>query len=215
MGKLNLSAIRLDYSKGELDEKTVQQNPMQQFGLWMEEALKSEVMEPTAMVLATVSKDLKPSARVVLLKEVDKDGFIFFTNYDSKKGQHIGVNSNVAITFFWKELERQVRIEGKAVKINPKLSDQYFQSRPFKSRLGAAASPQSQKVDNRGILEKAMEDLKAQYPDEKIPRPVNWGGYKVIPEAIEFWQGRRSRLHDRVLYEQNDDGKWIISRLAP
>ncbi len=215
MEKLHLSAIRLDYSKGELDEKTVQENPMQQFGLWMEEALKSEVMEPTAMVLATVSKESKPSARVVLLKEMDKDGFIFFTNYESKKGQQIAENSNVAITFFWKELERQVRIEGKAVKIDPELSDQYFHSRPYQSRLGAAASPQSQKVDNRNILEKAKEELKAQYPDENIPRPDNWGGYKVIPEAFEFWQGRRSRLHDRVYYERENEGKWLISRLAP
>jgi len=215
MGKLNLSSIRLDYSKGELDENTVHENPMQQFGLWMEEALKSEVMEPTAMVLATVSKDSKPSARVVLLKEVEKDGFIFFTNYESKKGQQIADNSNVAITFFWKELERQVRIEGKAVKINPELSDQYFQSRPYQSRLGAAASPQSQKVDSRDVLEKAKEELKAQYPDENIPRPANWGGYKVIPEAFEFWQGRRSRLHDRVFYERENEGKWLISRLAP
>lgn len=215
MEEINLSAIRNEYLKGELDEHKVHENPIVQFGKWMDEALRLEVMEPTAMILATVGKDFKPAARVVLLKKVEKDGFVFFTNYGSKKGGQIAENSHVAITFFWKELERQVRIEGKAIKTLPELSDEYFHSRPYESRLSAASSPQSQKVADRTSLEQMNQDVKNRYPGNFIPRPDNWGGYKVIPEIIEFWQGRSSRLNDRILYEHDNDGKWVISRLAP
>lgn len=215
MEEINLSAIRNDYLKGQLDEHNVYENPLLHFGVWMDEALRSEVMEPTAMVLATVGKDFKPSARMVLLKKVEKDGFVFFTNYESKKGWQIAENGQVAITFFWKELERQVRIEGKAVKTQPELSDEYFHSRPYESRLSAASSPQSRKVADRAALEHIKQEVKNRWPGDYIPRPEHWGGYKVIPETIEFWQGRRSRLHDRILYERGDNGKWESSRLAP
>lgn len=215
MENLNLSSIRKDYQQSELDEKSVHENPLVQFGCWMNEALKSDVPEPTAMLLTTVGKDLKPSARVVLLKEVDQEGFTFFSNYESRKGMQISENPHVAMTFFWKELERQVRIEGKAIKIDPKLSDEYFHSRPFDSRLSAASSLQSRKVAGREELESQKKALKIQFPLQNIPRPANWGGYKVIPANFEFWQGRASRLHDRILYELADEGKWVISRLAP
>jgi pyridoxamine 5'-phosphate oxidase len=215
MEEINLSSMRSDYLKGELDEHHVDENPLVQFSQWMDEALKSEVMEPTAMVLATVGKDFKPSARTVLLKKVEKDGFVFFTNYESKKGWQIAENSQVAITFFWKELERQVRIEGKAVKTQPEISEEYFHSRPLENRLSAASSPQSRKVADRAALEHMKQEVKNRWAGDYIPRPEHWGGYKVIPETIEFWQGRSSRLNDRILYERGDDGKWMISRLAP
>lgn len=215
MENLKLAEIRKDYLKGELDEKSVDKNPLIQFSLWMNDALKAEVMEPTAMVLATVGKNFKPSARIVLLKGVDDGDFVFFSNYESKKGLQIDENPHVALTFFWKELERQVRIEGEVEKTSQAISENYFHSRPYESRLSAAASPQSNAVRDRQELERLKAELREQFPDNNFPRPANWGGFRVKPRLIEFWQGRRSRLHDRVVYELNSQGVWLISRLAP
>lgn len=213
--KIDLSAIRTEYLQNTLSEDSVNRNPIVQFHLWLDEAIKADIKEPTAMVLSTVGSDNRPSARVVLLKGVDEAGFTFFTVYDSRKGRQIAENHNVALTFFWKELERQVRIEGEAEKIDPKESDEYFYSRPYESRLSAAASPQSEKVSGRDYLEKRKEDLRNQFSESDLPRPQNWGGYRVKPRLIEFWQGRSSRLHDRLVYELQPGGAWQISRLAP
>jgi pyridoxamine 5'-phosphate oxidase len=213
--KLNLQAIRNDYQKGELSKQSVDKNPVHQFREWLEEALHSAVTEPTAMVLATAGKDMRPSARIVLLKGVEEDGFIFFTSYASRKGQQIEENPNVSLTLFWKELERQVRIEGIAEKISPEASDEYFRSRPYESRLSAAASPQSKPVENRQVLEQLRNDIQKKYAGVDIPRPENWGGYKVKPNLLEFWQGRYSRLHDRIVYELTANEKWKLIRLAP
>lgn len=213
--KMNLQAVRNDYQKGELSKQSVDKNPVHQFRMWLEEALHALVMEPTAMVLSSVGNDQRPSARVVLLKDVDEDGFVFFTNYDSKKGHQIDENPHVALTFFWKELERQVRIEGSVEKISPEASDEYFRSRPYESRLSAAASPQSRPVENRQFLELLKHDIRKKYPEQDIPRPENWGGYKVKPNLVEFWQGRRSRLHDRIVYELTPEGNWELIRIAP
>jgi pyridoxamine 5'-phosphate oxidase len=213
--KLDLQAIRNDYQKGELSKQSVDKNPVHQFREWLEEALHSAVTEPTAMMLATAGKDMRPSARIVLLKGVEEDGFIFFTSYGSRKGKQIGENPNVSLTFFWKELERQIRIEGIAEKISSEDSDEYFMSRPYESRLSAAASPQSKPVESRQLLEQLKDDIRLKYPDQNIPRPENWGGYKVKPNLVEFWQGRYSRLHDRIVYELTPDGEWKLIRLAP
>jgi pyridoxamine 5'-phosphate oxidase len=213
--KNDLQGIRIEYQKGRIDLQDVDKNPFNQFTLWMNEALKSEVMEPTAMALATVGKDMRPSNRMVLLKGFDTDGFVFYTSYDSKKGLQIAENNFVALTFFWKELERQVRIEGAAMKLSEEVSDRYFYSRPYESRLSAAASPQSKPIRNREVMERVREGLKERFPDNDIPRPANWGGYIVKPSLLEFWQGRSSRLHDRIVYELSEVGEWKISRLAP
>jgi pyridoxamine 5'-phosphate oxidase len=213
--KNDLQGIRIEYQKGRIDLQDVDKNPFNQFTLWMNEALKSEVMEPTAMALATVGKDMRPSNRMVLLKGFDTDGFVFYTSYDSKKGLQIAENNFVALTFFWKELERQVRIEGAAMKLSEEVSDRYFYSRPYESRLSAAASPQSKPIRNREVMERVREGLKKRFPDNDIPRPANWGGYIVKPSLLEFWQGRSSRLHDRIVYELSEVGEWKISRLAP
>jgi pyridoxamine 5'-phosphate oxidase len=213
--KNDLQGIRIEYQKGRIDLQDVDKNPFNQFTLWMNEALKSEVMEPTAMALATVGKDMRPSNRMVLLKGFDTDGFVFYTSYDSKKGLQIAENNFVALTFFWKELERQVRIEGSVNKLPDEMSDRYFYSRPYESRLSAAASPQSKPIRNREVMERVREGLKKRFPDNDIPRPANWGGYIVKPSLLEFWQGRSSRLHDRIVYELSEVGEWKISRLAP
>ena len=213
--KIDLSAIRTDYLQNTLSEDSVNRNPIVQFHLWLDEAIQAAIKEPTAMVLSTVGSDNRPSARVVLLKEVDDAGFTFFTNYDSRKGKQITENQNVALTFFWKELERQVRIEGNSEKIDPSESDEYFHSRPYESRLSAASSPQSEKVADREYLERLKEEIRNKYTEADLPRPENWGGFRVKPCLIEFWQGRSNRLHDRVVYELQPDGVWQISRLAP
>ncbi len=212
---LNLRDIRLDYQKGALDELSVDGDPVAQFNAWLGEALDAEVPEPTAMTLATAGKDGRPSARIVLLKDVDVSGFTFYTHYESRKGRHISENPQVALTFFWKELERQVRIEGVAERVAPQESDEYFHSRPYESRLSAAASPQSKPVKDRQHLEHLKAQWRDKYPGETLPRPDNWGGYRVKPVMIEFWQGRRSRLHDRIVYQLQENGEWKIERLAP
>lgn len=206
--------IRTEYLHGTLDEKSVNRNPFIQFDVWMQESIKAGVLHPTSMILATAGKDGQPSCRIVLLKEVTREGFVFFTNYESYKGRQLAENPKAAVTFFWMELERQVRIEGVVKKTNSVVSDEYFRSRPFESRLSAAVSPQSNLISDREHLEKAKEKMRLKYQDENVPRPGNWGGYIVEPHFFEFWQGRESRLHDRIIYSDPDVG-WIIQRLAP
>ena len=211
---MSIADIRKDYQLKSLAESEVAKNPFDQFSIWWEEAVQSDIVEVNAMALSTVSPEGRPSSRIVLLKGYNDQGFVFFTNYTSDKGKQISQNLHVSLLFFWKELERQVRIDGIASQVEAEESDAYFNSRPFGSRLGAWASPQSQKIADREILDRELEKITAQFSEQPIPRPPHWGGYRVKPTRIEFWQGRSSRLHDRILYEQVD-GQWQISRLAP
>lgn len=211
---INIQTIRKEYTKAELDIQNVNQSPILQFKTWFEEALESKVAEVNAMVLSTVSEENKPTARVVLLKAFDEKGFSFFTNYDSKKGKQLAQNPNACLTFFWAELERQVRIEGTVEKVSTQESDDYFAVRPKGSQIGAWASPQSSVIDSRDVLIKNQELLEAQYADLNIARPAQWGGYVLKPTLIEFWQGRHSRLHDRINYTL-ENNNWKIERLAP
>lgn len=210
---IDIAAIRKEYTLESLEIGSVKTNPIEQFQDWFSEALSSQMLEPTAMHLATVGNDNKPSGRIVLLKGIDS-GFLFFTNYESRKGKELTINSFAAITFYWAELERQVRIEGKIEKVSDQDSEQYFHSRPKASQIGAIASPQSQVIENRDVLVGKIQDLTLQYADELPPRPLHWGGYRLVPEVIEFWQGRQSRLHDRIRYTKTIDS-WKIERLAP
>ncbi|WP_337884254.1 pyridoxamine 5'-phosphate oxidase [Fischerella thermalis] len=207
--------LRKDYTLQDLNETDVAPNPFIQFQKWFDEALLAQLLEPNAMTVATATTDGKPSARMVLLKDFDERGFVFFTNYNSHKGQELAENPQAALVFWWAELERQVRICGRVEKVSENDSDRYFQSRPFNSRLGAWASNQSEVIESRIILEQRLQELKAKYKNQDIPRPPHWGGLRVIPTEIEFWQGRSSRLHDRILYTRLDDGDWKIQRLSP
>lgn len=213
---MDLAAIRKNYTLKELSEDAVQANPISQFQTWLEEALQANVEEATAMVLSTVSAEGFPSARVVLLKGVQNDGFVFFTNYQSRKGQELNANPRAALTFFWPELERQVRIEGVVAKVAEEVSDAYFATRPQGSQIGAWASPQSLEVDSRETIEKALQLFAEKYAEEgKMERPSHWGGYALYPTRLEFWQGRADRLHDRILYKKEEEGGWSVVRLAP
>lgn len=212
---MSIADIRRDYMKEVLSENQVAQNPFRQFDLWWEEAMKADIDEVNAMTLATVSPDGKPSARIVLLKGYDDYGFVFFTNYDSKKGKELYENPQATLLFFWKELERQVRIEGICEKVSEAESDAYFYSRPEGSRIGAWASPQSEVIDSRDILDANLIELGKKFKDTPVTRPPHWGGYRIKPELMEFWQGRPSRLHDRILYLQENHSEWKIARLAP
>ncbi|OOF65089.1 pyridoxamine 5'-phosphate oxidase [Rodentibacter pneumotropicus] len=210
---MDLHNIREEYRKRVLSQHDCHKDPISQFELWMNEAITSQVNEPTAMNVATVDENGKPSSRMVLLKEVNQQGFVFFTNYHSKKGLAIEHNPYVALTFFWPELERQVRIKGKAVKISDKQSDEYFASRPYTSRIGAWASKQSAVISGyKSLLAKAAL-VAAKYPIN-VPRPAHWGGYLITPNCVEFWQGRPSRLHDRIQYRL-ENNIWIRERLSP
>lgn len=213
--KNTLENLRKDYRAEQLTEKEVKSNPIEQFDHWFDEALKAGVLEPNAMTLATSSPDGKPSARIVLLKGFNHDGFVFYTNYLSRKGKELAKNPVVSLVFFWPELERQVRIEGTIEKVSKEDSENYFKSRPKESQIGALASPQSQVIDNRSQLEKNLEELTKKYADQEVPKPSYWGGYLVKPQVIEFWQGRPSRLHDRIVYRKADKSNWKIVRLAP
>ena len=208
-----LAQLRNEYALKTLDEREVDRDPMKQFGVWMVEAIHAKVPEPTAMTLATVDSRGRPSARIVLLKGVDPRGFVFFTNYRSRKGRELAGNPGAAMTFLWKELERQVRIEGRTEKVAGEESAAYFKTRPLGSRIGAWASPQSETIESRIWLEKRWEELGKQHGADP-PLPPHWGGYRLLPDYLEFWQGRQSRLHDRVAYTRTDD-RWTTARLAP
>lgn len=210
--KTDVASLRLNYLLNELVEENVLENPIKQFEKWFNEAIEAKVLEPNAMHLATISNG-KPHGRIVLLKGFDESGFVFFTNYESNKGKEIAEVPFASLTFFWGAMERQVRIEGQIVKTSAAESDEYFQVRPRGSQIGAWVSKQSSIV-SRDELEARQQALEAQYGDGFIPRPAHWGGYRVIPEKIEFWQGRPSRLHDRILFT-DIDGSWKIERLSP
>ena len=210
----DLANLRKSYERAELTESASAADPMLQFDQWFNEARKAEVPEPNAMTLATVSSDLRPSTRVVLIKSYDEHGIVWFTNYNSRKGQQLAGNPFAALQFHWVELERVVRIEGRVEKVSPAESDNYFHSRPLDSRIGAWASPQSQVIDGRGTLVANAAKYGAQFLLQP-PRPPHWGGYRLVPEQWEFWQGRKSRLHDRLRYRQDEQGAWIRERLAP
>lgn len=210
----NIADLRRDYALAELDETSVNLDPIEQFHAWFDEAVKAEVPEPNAMTLATVDGDARPHARVVLLKDADAGGFVFYTNYQSAKGGELAVNPHAALVFLWKELERQVRIEGVVSPVSTEESEAYFRSRPRPSQIGALASNQSRVVADRGTLDQRFAEFDARYRDQDIPRPSHWGGYRLSPELLEFWQGRQSRLHDRLRYLRTDDG-WRLERLEP
>jgi pyridoxamine 5'-phosphate oxidase len=211
----NIADIRKDYKLQTLSEADVAADPLQQFDQWWDDAVKSEITEVNAMTLATASATGIPSARIVLLKGYDKNGFVFFTNYQSHKGEELEQNPNACLVFFWKELERQVRITGTVQKAAAPDSDAYFASRPAGSRIGAWASPQSKVIEKREWIEERLNSFLQQFNDDNIPRPPHWGGYVVQPVQVEFWQGRPSRLHDRIQYTLQTDGNWLVERLAP
>ena len=211
----DIADMRINYTKGFLMEDSVVSDPIMQFRSWFEEATNSEVLEANAMIIATVDENNVPSARTVLLKEIDPEGFLFYTNYNSDKAKEISGNPNVSLVFLWKEIERQVRITGVVEKISPDRSEQYFHKRPKGSQIGAWVSPQSSIIDSREVLEERQKEIESKYKDEaQLPLPDFWGGYIVKPTAVEFWQGRPSRLHDRLRYKLVD-GEWKIERLAP
>lgn len=208
--------LRQNYTFTDLLETEVDSDPIKQFASWFEEALNADLLEPNAMTLATASGDGKPSARIVLLKGYDERGFVFYTNYESTKGRQLIANPQAALVFLWDKLERQIRIEGKVAKIDGEESDNYFHSRPVSSQIGAWTSDQSRVIPNREVLKQRQQELTRKYSDgAKIPRPPHWGGFRLIPDAIEFWQGRPSRLHDRLVYRLQDDATWEIVRLSP
>lgn len=210
-----IADIRKDYQLQSLTENEVKLHPVDQFADWWDAAIRASIDEVNAMTLATASPDGIPSARTVLLKGYDKNGFVFFTNYESYKGRQLAENPRACLVFFWKELERQVRITGLVEKTSAAESDTYFDSRPESSRIGAWASPQSQVIENRAQLVERENALVRQFKNKPIARPAHWGGYRVKPGTVEFWQGRPSRLHDRIQYSLQDDGSWLIERLAP
>ena len=213
--KISVAHLRQNYTQAGLLESEAATDPFEQFQRWLGEAIAAGLNEPNAMTLATVTPDGKPDARIVLLKAFDPRGFSFFTNYDSAKGKQLNITPWAALVFLWGELERQVRIEGQVEPVSAQESDEYFQVRPWASQLGAWASNQSQAIASREVLEERFLRLKDEYLEGKVPRPPNWGGFRVIPRTIEFWQGRPSRLHDRLRYRVQEDGQWLRERLAP
>lgn len=210
----DIASIRKEYTLKQLDESDVSHNPFDQFKGWFDDAINAEVNEPNAMMLATATPDGKPSARMVLLKGFDNEGLTFFTNYKSRKGTQLECNPYAALVFFWPELERQIRVEGKVYKVSGMESDEYFDTRPEGSKIGAWASPQSQVITDRVFLESLYADTEKKFEEREIPRPKNWGGFRLAPNLFEFWQGRPNRLHDRILYLKKDD-VWGVERLAP
>jgi pyridoxamine 5'-phosphate oxidase len=209
-----LADIRKDYTLKSLEIQDVANDPLQQFRHWMEEAIQAEALEVNAMCLSTISKDGFPNSRIVLLKELD-EGFVFFTNYESSKGKELASSPKASLTFFWPEIERQVRVVGTVGKISEKESDTYFFSRPISSQIGAWSSPQSQEISDRTVIEDSQKRLEEEIKLNPIQRPSHWGGYRLIPHRIEFWQGRPSRLHDRISYELDGGTNWKKVRLAP
>lgn len=214
MKNTGLANRRREYSQSELSKKSVASDPFEQFDKWLNEALASDLPEPTAMTLSTVAADGRPSSRVVLLKGFDKNGFVFFTNYQSRKGRELDANPVAAVNFFWPELERQVNVSGAVTKISGEESDEYFASRPYTSRIGAWASNQSEPIESRTEIMKRAAVMAAKHPLGHVPRPPHWGGFRLAPDRFEFWQGRPSRLHDRIVYALSESG-WMLSRLSP
>jgi pyridoxamine 5'-phosphate oxidase len=211
----DIAGLRQEYTRAGLSEEDAHPDPLEQFRAWFEEALAANLHEPNAMIVATATPDGRPSARVVLLKGFDERGFVFYTNYQGRKGRELEENPRCALLFYWGELERQVRIEGRASRVSGEESDAYFASRPRGSRLGARASEQSRPIEDRAALEQRLRELEASFEGREVPRPPFWGGYRVEPEAFEFWQGRENRLHDRLLYRPVETGGWSIARLQP
>lgn len=213
--QLNLQELRISYLKGGLNESEVSKNPFEQFAQWFEQAQQADILEPNAMIVATVDAQMQPSTRTVLLKYFDQQGFVFFTNYTSQKAQDITQNPKVASQFLWLDLERQVKIIGSAEKISTAESMKYFLSRPKGSQIGAWVSRQSEIVSSKDLLKMQYEKLKSKFLNGDVPFPDFWGGYRIVPTKIEFWQGGENRLHDRIVYTQQADKTWVISRLAP
>jgi pyridoxamine 5'-phosphate oxidase len=209
-----ISGLRRDFSRDGVADISAESAPFEQFELWLAEAVDKKLNDPNAMVLSTATADGRPSSRVVLLKGFDETGFVFYTNYDSRKAAEIAANPHAALLFYWSETGKQVRIEGMIEKVSPEMSDAYFASRPRASRIGAVISPQSRVIENREVLEAKYAELDREYGEDAIERPPNWGGYVVVPEVFEFWQGRESRLHDRLRYTKAESG-WRVERLAP
>lgn len=212
---MSLADLRKDYTLAGLLEKDLAKDPFRQFERWFQEAEAAKIPEPNAMVLASSTATGRPSSRIVLLKGLDGRGFTFFTNYDSRKSHELIANPYASLTFPWITMERQVLIEGQVVKISHEENDAYFHSRPQGSQIGAWASPQSTVIASRSVLEDALKSYEKKYAGQTIPLPANWGGFRVIPESVEFWQGRRNRLHDRLRYRRDADGAWMVERLAP
>lgn len=212
---MSFADLRKEYMQRGLAEGDVDANPIRQFQAWFDAARAASPFEPNAMALATVGADGRPSVRMVLLKGLDERGFVFYTNYGSRKGRELEETPWAALDFFWPEMERQVRVEGNVERVTAEESDTYFHSRPVGSQLGATASRQSEIIPDRDVLEQRVAELSEQYRDQEIPRPEYWGGYRVVPDFIEFWQGRVSRLHDRLRYRLSADGSWKIERLSP
>ncbi|KRB92828.1 pyridoxamine 5'-phosphate oxidase [Noviherbaspirillum sp. Root189] len=211
---MSIADLRIDYSRASLTEQDVHPDPIQQFSTWFGEAIAAQVREANAMSVSTVGANGRPSSRILLIKDIDARGFTFFTNYDSRKGNELEQNKYAALLFYWIELERQVRIEGRVERISATESDAYFQSRPLKSRLGAIASSQSQPIDSREAMEQRFTQVEQAYGEQPV-RPAHWGGYRLVPDYIEFWQGRPSRFHDRIAYRLQADGTWQRQRLQP
>jgi pyridoxamine 5'-phosphate oxidase len=207
--------LRIDYGRASLDESDVRPDPIEQFGVWFDEARAANVPEPNAMTLATVGASGAPSARIVLLKSFDARGFTFHTNYQSRKGEELAGNPRAALCFFWQPLERQVRVEGVVERTSPEESEAYFRTRPVDAQVGAWVSQQSKPIASRAELQSLLQQLKQRFGDGPVPRPEHWGGLRVVPDAIEFWQGRPSRLHDRILYTRQPNGTWTRQRLSP
>ncbi len=211
----DIASIRKEYTQAVLDEESVLKNPFEQFEKWFQEALKSQIIEPTAMILSTVDQNGQPFQRTVLLKTFNEEGFVFYSNYESRKASHLKSNPKVSLLFPWYPLERQVAITGQVEKVSTKESLKYFLSRPVGSQLGAWVSNQSEVISSRSILETKLAQMKQKFKEGKIPLPDHWGGYRIIPDSIEFWQGRKSRLHDRIIFQKRADNAWNISRLSP
>ena len=210
-----MNELQHQYNSDSIDEKTVDRDPLKLFKRWLDEAIAAGIRLPEAMTLATATTEGKPSARLVLLKGADERGFVFYTNYNSMKARELDANPQAALVFYWPQLERQVRVEGRVKQTSPDESDTYFKTRPRESQIGALASPQSEVIPSREMLQDRADEFEELYRDREVERPAHWGGYRLVPARIEFWKGRASRLHDRISYERQADDTWAITRLAP